>query len=61
MAWQTPKTDWAAADGVRDSDFNRIESNILELYNTSAARANKTIYVATTGSDATGDGSSAAP
>lgn len=31
MAWQTPKTDWAAADGVRDTDMNRIESNISEL------------------------------
>jgi len=28
MAWQTPKTDWTPADGVTNSDFNRIESNI---------------------------------
>lgn len=33
MAWQTPKTDWTAQDGVRTSDFNRIEGNTLELYN----------------------------
>lgn len=32
MAWQTPKTNWAAADGVRNTDFNRIEGNTLELY-----------------------------
>ena len=30
MAWQVPKTDWAAADGVRDTDMNRIEENILK-------------------------------
>lgn len=31
MAWQTPKTDWTAADGVTDEDFNRIEGNIAQL------------------------------
>ena len=36
MAWIAPKTNWSAADGVRDSDFNRIEGNTLELYNTKA-------------------------
>ena len=36
MAWQTPKTDWSSADGVRDTDMNRIESNALELKNTKA-------------------------
>lgn len=36
MAWQTPKTDWSSADGVRDTDMNRIEGNALELYNTKA-------------------------
>lgn len=36
MAWQTPKTDWAAQDGVRNTDLNRIESNALELYNRAA-------------------------
>lgn len=33
MAWQTPKTNWGAADGVRNTDMNRIEENILELRN----------------------------
>lgn len=27
MAWQTPKTDWAANDGVLSTDLNRIEGN----------------------------------
>lgn len=62
MAWQTPKTNWGAADSVRDTDFNRIEGNILELYNTSAARADFNLYVnAETGNDSTGTGTSAAP
>lgn len=33
MAWETPKTDWEDAEGVTGSDFNKIEGNILELYN----------------------------
>lgn len=37
MAWQTPKTDWAAPDGVRNTDFNRIEGNALHLYDDMAA------------------------
>lgn len=70
MAWQTPKTDWSAADGVRDADLNRIEGNISELYNTSKMRNALTIYVApasadvgggTAGNDETGNGTSAAP
>lgn len=36
MAWQTPKTDWVAGDGTTDTDYNRIEGNILELYNNTA-------------------------
>jgi microcystin-dependent protein len=28
MPWQTPKTDWTPADGVADSDLNRIEGNL---------------------------------
>ena len=36
MAWQTPKTNWSSADGVRDTDMNRIEGNSLELRNTKA-------------------------
>lgn len=31
MAWLTPKTDWSGADGVRNTDLNRIEGNILDL------------------------------
>lgn len=61
MAWQTPKTDWAAADSVRDTDFNRIEGNILELYNADALRSAKTVYVSTSGNDTTGTGSASAP
>lgn len=38
MAWLTPKTDWDLPDGVRNTDFNRIEGNILELHE----RANRT-------------------
>lgn len=34
MAWQTPKTNWQAADVVSKDDFNRIEGNIQELQNT---------------------------
>jgi len=34
MAWNTPKIDWAASDGVSNVDFNRIEENtrILSIY-----------------------------
>ena len=60
MAWQTPKTNWSAEDGVRDSDMNRIEGNALALYE-ETARSNITIYVATTGNDSTGNGTSANP
>lgn len=61
MAWQTPKTDWSSADGVRDSDLNRIEGNIQQLYHEASAREDKTIYVSPTGDDTTGNGSSSAP
>lgn len=62
MAWQTPKTNWSAADGVRDSDFNRIEGDILELYNRQELRAATALYVnAISGNDTTGNGSNAAP
>lgn len=60
MAWQTPKTNWTGADGVRNTDLNRIEGNIFELYN-GTARADITIYVSPTGDDATGDGTPSAP
>ena len=61
MPWQTPKTNWNAPDGVRDTDFNRIEGNILELYNTESAKADTTVYVALTGNDVTGTGTYASP
>lgn len=32
MAWVTPKTNWTGADGVRDSDLNRMEGNTQHLY-----------------------------
>lgn len=61
MAWQTPKTNWSAADGVRNTDFNRIEGNILALYYGSLHAAT-TLYVnASTGNDTTGTGSAGAP
>lgn len=60
MAWETPKTNWQAADGVRDTDFNRIEGNIEELYK-ETVRAARIFYVSKTGNDTTGDGSSANP
>jgi hypothetical protein len=34
MAWQTPKTNWGAADVPLPDDFNRIEGNVQELQNT---------------------------
>ena len=36
MAWQTPKTNWSIADGVRDADFNRMEENTQYLYENKA-------------------------
>lgn len=61
MAWQTPKTNWTGVDGVRDTDLNRIEDNILELYNTYKVHNDVTVYVnASTGSD-NGAGTIAAP
>lgn len=61
MAWQQPRTNWSAADGVRDTDLNRIEGNALELYN-ETARASLTVYVnANTGNDATGAGTLSLP
>ena len=60
MAWQTPKVNWSGADGVRDSDFNRIEGNILELYN-GALHSDLTVYVSPTGNDSSGKGTAASP
>jgi hypothetical protein len=31
MAWSAPKTDWDTADGVTDTDLNRIEENVRIL------------------------------
>ncbi len=31
MAWQTPKTNWQAADVPTPTDFNQIEGNIQYL------------------------------
>jgi hypothetical protein len=62
MAWQTPKTDWTSADGVRDTDFNRIEENILTLYKEVGLRGALMIYVnAISGNDITGNGTTSAP
>lgn len=62
MAWQTPKTNWTGVDGVRDTDFNRIEGNILELYNTYKVHNDITLYVnASTGNDTGGTGTDASP
>ena len=60
MAWETPKIDWVAADGVRAADMNRIEGNILALSKQSA-NTDIILYVATTGNDNAGDGSSGNP
>jgi len=32
MAYTTPKTDWTTADGILNSDLNRIEENIESLH-----------------------------
>jgi len=61
MAWMEPKIDWSPQDGVRDTDFNRIEGNILDLYNTTKVNNDIELYVSPTGDDSIGDGSSALP
>lgn len=63
MAWQTPKMDWAAEDGVRADDFNRIEGNIQHLKDTAVPylSRNITYYVAPTGSDENSGLSASAP
>lgn len=62
MAWQTPKTDWGPPDGVRDTDLNRIEGNILELYTNGALQADRVVYVnASTGNDISGTGDASLP
>lgn len=62
MAWQNPKIDWSAADGVRDTDLNRIEGNILLLHQTGGGLADNLVkYVSPSGSDDTGDGTADNP
>ena len=53
MAWQTPRTTWSSEDGVTNADFNRIEGNILHLFENKASQAAKVVsyYVSSTGSD----------
>ena len=60
MAWITPKTDWSAADGVRDTDFNRIEGNIFDLHG-KFLHTDVIAVVSTSGNDTTGNGTSGAP
>lgn len=31
MAWVAPKVDWLPSDSINAADFNRIESNMVEL------------------------------
>lgn len=62
MSWQTPKTDWASSDGVRDTDMNRIEENIRLLGEKHVTRIGLfELYVSSLGSDTTGDGTSSKP
>lgn len=62
MAWQTPKTNWSGEDGVTNDDFNRIEGNLLHLFENKANQASSvvTYYVSSTGSDANSGLSSSA-
>jgi hypothetical protein len=60
MAWQAPKTDWTSADGVRNTDLNRMEENSRVLY-LEKLRGNTTLYVSLSGNDTAGTGSSASP
>lgn len=60
MAWQAPKTDWSSADGVRNTDFNRIEENTRVLY-LDKLRGRPTLTVSLSGNDTTGTGSASAP
>lgn len=43
MAWATPKTDWTPANGVADTDFNRIEENTRVLGEYDRAPAKLTV------------------
>lgn len=65
MAWQTPKTNWTGADGVRFGDLNRIEGNIAELLalieSNSGLNESTTVWVSKSGSDTAGNGTSSQP
>lgn len=62
MPWVTPKTDWSAQDGVRNTDLNRIEGNIKELYDKDGVRSSQVIYVnGSSGNDETATGTPSAP
>jgi len=45
MAWQTPKTNWQAADVVSKDDFNRIEGNAQHLKDTKADKTEFNLHV----------------
>lgn len=60
MAWQAPKTDWTSADGVRNTDLNRMEENSRVLY-LERLRGRPTITVSLSGDDTNGTGTSGAP
>ena len=45
MAWQTPKTNWQAADVVSKDDFNRIEGNAQHLEDTKADKTEFNLHV----------------
>ena len=51
--WSNPKTDWTPQDGVLNSDFNRIEENLLYLYETASHQVNGYVsyHVSASGSD----------
>lgn len=61
MAWQTPKTNWGPPDGVRDTDLNRIEGNILELFRAGGAVSDTTVYVNGSSGNDSDDGTAEAP
>lgn len=47
MTWQNPKTNWGAfpaQDGLKNSDYNRIEGNTLYLYNVLSGMPAKSVF-----------------
>jgi hypothetical protein len=40
MAWDTPVVDWVPADGIANTDLNRIEGNTLSNHNRFEVSAN---------------------